>query len=412
MPIKVGCITLGCPKNLVDSEIMLGILNREAFEITTNMQEAEAIIVNTCAFIGDAREEAVDTILEAAQYKETGSLKALIVTGCLAQRYREEIITEIPEVDAVIGTGNIPEIQKAIEEQVSGGKENKYYLNDPSDVDYLDNLRMLSEIGPFQYLKIAEGCSNFCTYCIIPSLRGPFRSRTLERIVAEANRLAEQGAKELILIAQDVSRYGEDRYGESRLVELIHQLSVIEGVQWIRLLYCYPERINEELIQELKTNPKLVKYLDIPIQHASDNILKAMGRKSRQKDLICLIDRLRKEIPGIVLRTSLITGFPGETEKDFQILSEFIQDHPLDRLGVFAYSQEEGTPAAIMKDQIDDEVKQRRRDEIISIQTDIALSSLQKRIGQVYEVLVEESLIDGIFYYGRSYGEGTLKSIR
>lgn len=405
MPVKVGCISLGCPKNLVDSEIMLGLLNREEYEITVNMEEAEAIIVNTCAFIGDAKEEAIDTILKTALYKKTGKLKALIVTGCLAQRYREEIIQEMPEVDAVVGTGSIAEIEQVIAAQIKGDKEKKLYLNDPTDVDYLDNLRMLSIKGASQYLKIAEGCSNFCTYCIIPSLRGSFRSRTFESIINEAGLLVDGGAKELILIAQDVSRYGEDRYGEPSLVKLIQSLSELKDLQWIRILYCYPERITDSLIQEFKNNPKLLKYLDIPIQHASDKILKAMGRKSRRKELENLLTRLRAEIPGIILRTSLITGFPGETEEDFNMLVDFIQEYPFDRLGVFAYSREEGTPAAAMDKQVDEKTKQKRRNFILSVQSKIAVKSLKKRIGKEYQVLVEGVADDGIFYYGRSYAE-------
>lgn len=405
MPVKVGCISLGCPKNLVDSEIMLGLLNKEKYEVTVDMAEADAIIVNTCAFIGDAKEEAVDTILEAGLYKKTGKLKALIVTGCLAQRYRDEILKEMPEVDAVLGTGNVEAIEQVISEQLSGTKGKRMLLDDPSDVDYLDHLRMLSIKGATQYLKIAEGCSNHCTYCVIPSLRGPFRSRSVESILREAKQLVENGALELILIAQDVSRYGEDRYGQPSLVKLIQDLSEIEGLKWIRLLYCYPERIDDALIQELKTNPKLLKYLDIPIQHASDRILKAMGRKSRQKELINLLTTLRREIPGIILRTSLITGFPGETEEDFNILAEFIQDYPFDRLGVFAYSQEEGTPAAAMENQLPEEIKHARRDILLSIQSEIAVNRQKKRIGEVYQVLTEGVADDGIFYYGRSYGE-------
>lgn len=405
MPVKVGCISLGCPKNLVDSEIMLGLLNRDNYEITVDMPEAEVIIVNTCAFIGDAKEEAVDTILEASLYKKTGRLKALIVTGCLAQRYRDEIIHEIPEVDAVLGTGNIPEIERVIADQIGGRKDQRLFVNDPADVDYLDSLRMLSGKGASQYLKIAEGCSNHCTYCIIPSLRGPFRSRTLESIIKEAKQLVESGARELILIAQDVSRYGEDRYHESTLIKLIQELSQIDALKWIRLLYCYPERINDALVHEMKTNPKLVKYLDIPIQHASDRILKAMGRKSRQKDLIKLMGTLRKEIPGIMLRTSLITGFPGETEEDFNILAGFIKAHPFDRLGVFAYSQEEGTPAAEMENQVDEQIRETRRDQLLSVQSEIAVKRLKKRLGLTFQVLTEGVADDGIFYYGRSYGE-------
>lgn len=405
MPIKVGCISLGCPKNLVDSEIMLGMLKESNYEITTDMRNADAIIVNTCAFIDAAKEEAIDAILNASIYKKTGNLKALIVTGCLAQRYKEDIIKEIPEVDAVVGTGNITEIKNVINEQVKGNSENRLFVNDPKDVDYLDNIRMLSQTGSSQYLKIAEGCSNFCTYCIIPYLRGPFRSRSVESIVSEAERLVEGGAKELILIAQDVTKYGEDRYGEYRLVELIQKLSAVKDLKWIRLLYCYPERITDELINEFKNNPKLVKYLDIPIQHASDRILKAMGRKTRRHELIELINKLRSEIPDIILRTTLITGFPGEDEEDFELLKGFVKEYPFDRLGVFAYSREEGTPAAKMKNQVKESVKQKRRDEILLIQNEAVVPLLEKRVGKVYEVLVEGVADDGIFYFGRSYGE-------
>lgn len=405
MPVKVGLISLGCPKNLIDSEIMLGILKKDDYEFTTNMEDAEAIIVNTCAFIEEAKEEAVDAILEAALYKKTGKLKALVVTGCLAQRYKGDILEEIPEVDAVIGTGNIPEIKNAIEKQLTGSEKKVIYTDDPVDVNYLDSLRLLSSNSASQYLKIAEGCSNYCTYCIIPTLRGAYRSRTFESIEAEAEHLVKQGAGELIIIAQDVSRYGEDIYGGSKLVELIRRLSKIEALKWIRLLYCYPERITDELISEFKTNPKLVKYLDMPVQHASDRILRAMGRKSRKEELTSLISRLRLEIPDLILRTSLIAGFPGETEEDFQTLCGFIQENPFDRLGVFAYSREEGTPAARMKNQVPEEIKQDRRNRLLDIQQDIALLRMQKRMGKVYEVLVEGIANDGLFYYGRSYGE-------
>ncbi len=405
MPVKISCISLGCPKNLVDSEIMLGLLNPDIYKITLNINEAEVIIVNTCAFIGDAKEEAVDTILEAASLKETGNLKTLIVAGCLAQRYREDIIQEIPEVDAVVGTGSITEIKRLIEEHMSGNKENRFYFGDPDDVEYMNNARLLSRKGSSQYLKIAEGCSNFCTYCIIPKLRGSFRSRTPEDILTEAKVLIKQGARELILIAQDVSRYGEDCGREESLVQLIRMLSDLSELKWIRLLYCYPERINESLIAEMKNNPKLLNYLDIPIQHASDGILKAMGRKSRQKDLSELMKRLRSEIPDIILRTSVITGFPGETENDFETLVQFIKTNPFDRLGAFAYSREEGTPAASMKNQIKEAIKYERRDKILDVQQEVTLSGAENRVGGNYEVLVEGVADDGIFYYGRSYGE-------
>ncbi|HZK27514.1 MAG TPA: 30S ribosomal protein S12 methylthiotransferase RimO [Thermoclostridium sp.] len=405
MTIKVGCISLGCSKNLIDSEIMLGMIDDNGHEITTDLQNADVIIVNTCAFIGDAKEEAIDAILNAAIYKRTGKLKALIVAGCLAQRYKEEIINEIPEVDAVIGTGSISEIQNVIDEHVVGSKQKRLYVNDPTDINYLDNVRMLSQSGASQYIKIAEGCSNFCTYCIIPSLRGPFRSRTLESIVEEANKLVSAGAREIIVIAQDVSKYGMDIYSECKLVDLIKQLSDIEELKWIRLLYCYPEGITDELINELKNNPKLLKYLDIPIQHASDKILKAMGRKTDRQKLEALISKLRLEIPDIILRTTLITGFPGESEKDFEILKEFIKVNKFDRLGVFAYSQEEGTPAAKMKNQIKESIKEQRKEEILLIQKEAVVPLIESRLSKTYEVVVEGVADDGIFYYGRSYAE-------
>jgi ribosomal protein S12 methylthiotransferase len=405
MPAKLVCISLGCPKNLIDSEIMLGMLNRGMFEITTDIKNADIIIVNTCAFIDDAKEEAVDTILGAAALKKYGKLKVLAVTGCLAQRYREGIVSEIPEVDVVLGTGNIADIQRAIEGCFNKKPEKRFFIDEPRDIGYLENTRMLSGSGSSQYLKIAEGCSNHCTYCVIPLLRGPFRSRTAESIVKEAEYLAGSGAKELILIAQDVSRYGEDLYGESRIVELIRMLSDINGVKWIRLLYCYPERITDELIAEFNRNPKLLKYLDIPIQHASDKILKLMGRKCGKNDLVKLLTKLRKEVPDIILRTTLITGFPGETEEDFEILIDFIKKYKFDRLGVFAYSREEDTPAYTMKNQVDDIIKSQRRDRILVVQQKASEAMMKKRIGKAYEVLVEGVADDGVFYYGRSYAE-------
>ena len=405
MPAKLACISLGCPKNLIDSEIMLGMLNRGMFEITTDIKNADIIIVNTCAFIDDAKEEAVDTILGAAALKKYGKLKVLAVTGCLAQRYREGIVSEIPEVDVVLGTGNIADIQRAIEGCFNKKPEKRFFIDEPRDIGYLENTRMLSGSGSSQCLKIAEGCSNHCTYCVIPLLRGPFRSRTAESIVKEAEYLAGSGAKELILIAQDVSRYGEDLYGESRIVELIRMLSDINGVKWIRLLYCYPERITDELIAEFNRNPKLLKYLDIPIQHASDKILKLMGRKCGKNDLVKLLTKLRKEVPDIILRTTLITGFPGETEEDFEILIDFIKKYKFDRLGVFAYSREEDTPAYTMKNQVDDIIKSQRRDRILVVQQKASEAMMKKRIGKAYEVLVEGVADDGVFYYGRSYAE-------
>ncbi len=406
MKHKIGLVSLGCPKNLVDSEIILGTLKDAGFELTSLHELADVIIVNTCSFIGDAKEEAVVSILEAAAHKETGKLKTLIVTGCMAERYKEEILKEIPEVDVVVGTGSIgdmPDIIKARLDQDTHTQE--IYCKLPDTVDYMELSRLVTDDKPYAYLKIAEGCSNRCTYCIIPYLRGNFRSRTIENIVKEAGVLAQQGKSELILVAQDVTRYGSDIYGQKSLVLLIQALSVVEGVHRIRLLYCYPELIDEALIEEMRTNPKLCKYMDIPIQHITDPMLKAMGRRGSRSHIRQLLVSIRERIPGVVLRTSLITGFPGETQEDFEELCDFVKESHFEHLGVFAYSKEEGTPAYKMKGHLPKKIKEARRNNIMELQQENVEKYNSSRIGQCYDTMVDGVAEDGIFYVGRSYAE-------
>jgi len=403
---NLGLISLGCPKNLVDSEIMLGSFKELGFIPVQELSEADVIIVNTCAFIGDAKDEAIINILEAARYKEEGRLKALVVTGCLAERYREEIIREIPEVDLVFGTGSVSQVAERTKAFLDGEQsENRVWCDIPSTVDYLDGSRVLSDGKPYAYLKIAEGCSNNCTYCIIPKLRGPYRGRPVESIIKEAEFLAGNGKKEIILIAQDVTRYGMDLYGEKKLVELIRAISGIGGIERIRLLYCYPELIDDALIHEMRENPKLVHYIDIPIQHISDSVLKAMGRRGTGKYIEELLGRIRSEIPDIALRTSLIAGFPGETEEDHQLLLDFVKKGYFQHLGVFAYSREEGTPAYGMKDQVPARVKNARRNAIMEIQQENVARFNSSRIGKTYDTMIDGVADDGIFYVGRTYME-------
>ena len=402
MKKKIGIVSLGCPKNLVDSEIMLGILKKEDYEITNNEAEAHIIIVNTCGFIESAKQESINSILEMAQYKNN-SCEILIVTGCLAERYKEKIFDQIPEVDAVVGTGNFGEIAKVIENAYNGTKILLYgKLN---EVSYLENERLITSNKGYAYLKIAEGCDNCCTYCIIPSLRGTYRSRKMEDITKEAVALSKNGAKELILVAQDVTRYGLDLYKKRALVELIEQLSKVEGIEWIRLLYCYPEEIDEALIQEFVRNDKLCKYIDIPIQHASDQILKLMGRRGTAKEVDLILTNLRKAVPGIVIRTSFIVGFPGESEEDFNLLAAFIKKNKFDRLGVFTYSKEEDTAAAKFKLQINKKLKEKRYKELMLIQKEIIEKKNKARLNKTYKTLIEGVSEDGIFYLGRTYGE-------
>ena len=382
---------------------MLGLLTARGHEIVDDETQADAIVINTCCFIKDAKEESVETILEMAEYKKTGSCHALVVTGCMAQRYQKEIIEEVPEVDAVLGTTSYGDIVKALEEAVAGN-----HFEEFRDIDYLPDTgskRVLTTGGHFGYLKIAEGCDKHCTYCIIPKLRGKFRSVPMERLIAQAEDMAEQGVKELILVAQETTVYGKDLYGKKSLHILLKKLCEIKGIRWIRVLYCYPEEIYDELIETIRDEKKICHYLDIPIQHASDRILKRMGRRTSKQELIDIVGKLRKEIPDIVLRTTLITGFPGETEEDHEELKEFVDEMEFDRLGVFTYSPEENTPAAEMADQVPEEVKEERRDELMELQQEISYDKGQDRIGQELLVMIEGKVADESAYIGRTYGD-------
>jgi len=399
---RIGIVSLGCPKNLVDSEIMLGMLKHADYEIVNHKENAEVLIVNTCGFIESAQQESINTILEMAEEKKR-NCELLIVTGCMAERYKEKILELIPEVDAVLGTGNYKEIADVINRAYHGEKVVAYgKLN---ETDYLDEERIISSSRHSVYLKISEGCDNRCTYCIIPYLRGAYRSRKIEALVKEAETLAANGAKEIILVAQDTTRYGIDIYQKKMLPELIREISKIESVEWIRLLYCYPEEIDDELINEVANNPKVCKYMDIPIQHASDRILKLMGRRGTIDDIRSALTKLRENVPDIALRTSLIVGFPGETEEDFQQLVDFVEEFRFDRLGVFTYSKEEGTPAAKMKGQIRKNVKLSRQKTILELQNTISSEINAKRVGKVYKAIVDGIADDGIFYYGRTFAE-------
>ena len=401
--MKILFISLGCDKNLADSEEMLGLLTAGGHEITDDETQADAIVINTCCFIKDAKEESVETILEMAEYKKTGSCHALIVTGCMAQRYQKEIIEEVPEVDAVLGTTSYGDIVKALEEAVAGN-----HFEEFRDIDYLPDTgskRVLTTGGHFGYLKIAEGCDKHCTYCIIPKVRGNYRSVPKESLLKEATELADKGVRELILVAQETTVYGKDLYGKKSLHILLKKLCEIRGIRWIRILYCYPEEIYDELIETIRDEKKICHYLDIPIQHASDRILKRMGRRTSKQELIDIVGKLRKEIPDIVLRTTLITGFPGETEEDHEELKEFVDEMEFDRLGVFTYSPEENTPAAEMADQVPEEVKEERRDELMELQQEISYDRGQDRIGQELLVMIEGKVADESAYIGRTYGD-------
>lgn len=400
---KILFISLGCDKNLVDSEVMLGILADRGFEMTDTEDDADIIIINTCCFINDAKEESINTILEMAEYKKTGPCKALIVTGCLAQRYKQEIVDEIPEVDAVIGTSKYDEIFDAVDQALKGS----HFL----DVDDLDRLpsvpgkRILTTGGHYAHLKIAEGCDKHCTYCIIPKIRGNYRSVPMEQLLAEAASLAEQGVKELILVAQETTLYGMDLYGKKSLHILLQELAKIKGIRWIRILYCYPEEIYPELIETIKNEKKVCHYLDMPIQHASDAILKRMGRRTTKAQLKETISLLRKEIPDIVLRTTLIAGFPGETQEQHEELMEFVDEMEFERLGVFAYSPEENTPAASMPDQIPEEVKEERRDAILELQQEIAFDKAADMVGRTLYAMIEGKVADEPAYVARTYAD-------
>ncbi len=399
--MKIFFVSLGCDKNLVDSEMMIGMLAEKGHVITDDENEAEVVVVNTCCFILDAKQESIDTILQMAELKKTGKMKVLIVTGCLGERYREEIQSEIPQVDAILGTNSFDLITEAIDEVMEGKKQN--HFNDIQAVPVHGKKRMVTTGGHFAYLKIAEGCDKHCTYCIIPKIRGNFRSVPMDVLVAEAGKLAEDGVKELILVAQETTVYGKDLYGKKLLPELLKKLAAIDGLQFIRLLYCYPEEITPELIQVIKEEPKICHYLDMPIQHAADNVLKRMGRRTNNEQLRNIITTLRKEIPDICLRTTLITGFPGETAKDFAVLKDFVKEMRFDRLGVFPYSAEEGTPAARMKKQIPSFIKNRRRNIIMKMQQQIAFEKAEEMIGRKLEVLIEGKLPEDGVFIGRTY---------
>ncbi|MGN0422920.1 MAG: 30S ribosomal protein S12 methylthiotransferase RimO [Lachnospiraceae bacterium] len=394
-------ISLGCDKNLVDSEVMLGLLDAKGYQMVDDETLADVIVINTCCFIHDAKEESIQTILEMAQYKTEGRLKALIVTGCLAQRYQKEILEEIPEVDAVLGTTSYDRIVETVEEALAGNGHLE--LADVDALPLVDVKRLVTTGGHYAYLKIAEGCDKHCTYCIIPKIRGNYRSVPMERLLKEAEELAEQGVKELILVAQETTLYGKDLYGEKSLSKLLRELCKINGIRWIRLLYCYPEEIDDALIQVMKEEKKICHYLDLPIQHANDTILKRMGRRTSKQQLERIVKKLRQEIPDIALRTTLITGFPGETQEQHEELMEFVDEMEFDRLGVFTYSPEEDTKAAEMSDQILEEVKQERQAELMELQQDIVFDQAEDMIGQEVLVMIEGKVADENAYVGRTY---------
>lgn len=398
---RVLFISLGCDKNLVDSEQMLGLLSESGYTFTDDEREAEAVVVNTCCFINDAKQESINTILEMAELRKNGDIEALIVAGCLAQRYREEIQEEIEEVDAIIGTTAIDQVVKALDDVLQGTKENHYQSLDRKPFTGMH--RVVTTGGHFAYLKIAEGCDKHCTYCIIPKVRGGYRSVPMENLLQEAGQLAAEGVKELILVAQETTLYGADLYGHKALPELLHKLCEIEGLYWIRILYCYPEEIDEVLIQTIKEEKKICHYLDIPVQHASDAILRRMGRRTDRRELTSIVNRLREEIPNICLRTTLITGFPGETEEDHETMMDFVDEMAFDRLGVFTYSQEEDTPAAVMDDQIPEDVKERRYGELMALQQEIAFEAASAMKGRVVTAMIEGRVADEDAYVARTY---------
>lgn len=399
--MKILFISLGCDKNLVDTEVMLGLLASRGYEMTDDETQADVIVINTCCFIHDAKEESIQNILEMAEYKKQGKIKALIVTGCLAQRYRQEIIDEIPEVDEVLGTTAYDKILDAVDVALAG--EHSVMLSDLDALPLPDTKRLVTTGGHFAYLKIAEGCDKHCTYCIIPKIRGNFRSVPMERLLKEAQELADQGVKELILVAQETTLYGKDLYGEKSLHILLKKLCKISGIRWIRILYCYPEEITDELIRVMKEEPKICHYLDLPIQHANDTILGRMGRRTSKEELVDIIRKLRSEIPDICLRTTLITGFPGETKEQHEELIEFVDEMEFDRLGVFTYSPEEDTPAAEMPDQIDEEVKLDRQADLMELQQEIAFDNAQDMVGREVLVMIEGKVADENAYVGRTY---------
>ncbi len=393
---KIAFVSLGCPKNLVDSENMLGALSSKGYEITDDESEAEVIVVNTCCFINDAKQESIDTIIDVGERKKDGACKRIVVTGCLAQRYRDEVLKELPEVDAVVGVGDVEGVLKAVEsDERFVDCSGEYSINPPYE-------RLVTTPPYTAYLKVSDGCDNHCTYCVIPSIRGPLKSRNIDDCVKEAKKLVEKGVIELVLLAQDLTNYGKDIYGKPALTELLKELGKIDGLKWIRLLYCYPESITDNLVDEIANNDKVCKYIDIPIQHCNDEILKRMGRRGNKEQLISVINKLRDKVPAITIRTTLITGFPGETDEQYKEMEDFIKDMKFDRLGVFAYSQEEDTPAAKMPGQIDEDVKQKRQEMLMFAQSEVVEELSMARVDTTLEVLVEgyDEVIKQ--YFGRS----------
>ena len=399
--MNIYFVSLGCDKNLVDSEMMITSLRKNGFVLTDDIEEADVIVVNTCCFIGDAKEESINTLIEMGGYKD-GRCKLLVAAGCLAQRYHNEIKEDIPEVDLIVGTMGYEDLSDKINEALEGTG----VLESLKDIDYLPTPltdRDSMSGGYYAYLKIAEGCDKCCTYCVIPKVRGHYRSVPMDNLIAQAKHLVNNGAKELILVAQETTLYGKDIYGEKSLPKLLDELSKIDELKWIRILYCYPEEITDELIDAIKRNPKVCNYLDMPIQHGADDVLRRMGRWTNREQIENTVSKLRKEIPDIVLRTTLITGFPGETEEDFEQLKELVEKMQFDRLGVFTYSREEDTPAAEMVEQIEEEIKASRRDEIMQIQQDIAFDKSNSRVGEIYEVMIEGKLPEEGVYIARTY---------
>ncbi|MBU5314282.1 30S ribosomal protein S12 methylthiotransferase RimO [Tissierella carlieri] len=396
---KIYIVTLGCSKNEIDSELMISIMKDNNYEVADTLDEADIIIVNTCGFIEKAKEESIETIWEMTRYKNEGNCKYLILAGCLAQRYSQELMDEIPDIDAIIGTGNIRDISSVVKELDL--KSEKIKKIDNIDTDYLEDIKRIN-FNTTEYVRISEGCDNFCTYCIIPKLRGKHRSRQMEDIIKEVKYLAANGVKEIILIGQNTSDYGIDLYGEYSLYKLLDELNSIDSISWIRILYLYPDNFDNNLINSIKNNQKVVKYVDIPLQHISDNVLKKMNRRTSKEDITSLINKLRKEIPEIVIRTTFIVGFPGETDDDFNELLSFIKDTRFERLGVFTYSKEEDTPAYSLPNQVPEEIKEYRRDKIMEAQKDISEDIMMSKVGKIFDVLVEE-YSEGDTYIGRAY---------
>ena len=400
MAVKVGMVSLGCSKNQVDGEIMLSLIQRDGYELCGDAEQCDVVIINTCAFIEDAKRESIENILEFCELKRQGVIKAVVVTGCLAERYQQELVTEIPEADVILGIGRNTDIVNAIDQALQGERVVEFA---PKDELVMDAERVLTNAPYYAYIKLADGCDNRCTYCAIPNIRGRFRSRKMENILEEVRRFAAQGVTEMNLVAQDTTRYGEDIYDKLMLPELIREVCKVDGVHWVRILYCYPQRVTDELLEVMASEPKVVKYMDVPVQHASGRILKAMNRRDDYDYLRNLMQKIREKIPGVVLRTTFITGFPGETEEDFAEMTRLVKEVKFERVGCFTYSPEDGTPAYSMPEQIDEETKRRRADIVMSEQLAIAEEFARSWIGRELEVVVEGLNEETGIYYGRSY---------